>query len=75
MTGLSALLSPARAGVLVGEPTTARSCQSIAAVGSRSLVTTRFLPHLPVSRRRGRSVSTTGGFACLAKISCSGRPS
>ncbi len=72
MTGPSALLSPAYAGVPIGEPTTARSCQSIAAVGSRFLVTTRFVPHLLISRRRGRSVSTMGGFACLAKISCSG---
>lgn len=72
MTGTSALLSPAYVGVPIGEPTTARSCQSIAAVGFRSFVTTRSVSHLPVSHRRGRFVSTMGGFACLAKISCSG---
>ncbi|MBD8906544.1 hypothetical protein MZTS_07355 [Methylorubrum zatmanii] len=72
MTGPSAMFSPANADVAFGEPTTARSCQSIAAVGTRSFVTTRSVSHLPVSRRCGRSVSTTGGFACLAKISCSG---
>lgn len=72
MTGPSALFPPAYAGFLVGTPTAARSCQSIATVGFRSFVTTRSVSHLLASHRRGRFVSTMGGFACLAKISCSG---
>lgn len=75
MTRPSSSIPPAHISLSVGEPTTARSCQSIAVAGLSFVPTISPVSHLSVSRRRGRALSTMGGFACPAKISCSGRPS